>query len=1005
MIPLLANGGDLTILRALATHSFGKWAVTWPESVPENQRPNPGKGREFGYIADLNHPAGRLGRRFARADIAIAAAEYYDGNIIPHTGASNVEKTIDECATRSAGDTTLDREITREGLGAYLPGVDFSAGDIVPVEIWGRILHLQVQRTEKDRVQVGNSIMANLAAAGDKTEELRRALVAERRERLKTGDAITQTANAARADALDAKAAAARAVTKTEFEYAPATDRLTAPSSGWSLAYPADATIIWQRPITHYGDGRTERGTATVITGATGPQGPKGSKGDTGRDGIPGRDGTRLTSTTVTYAASTSGTTAPSSGWQNQPPTAAPGQFVWTKLTITYSDGTTEDAYTVGKIGNTGATGPQGPKGSKGDTGRDGIPGKDGTRLTSTTVTYAASTSGTNAPSQGWQSQPPTAAPGQFVWTRFVWKYSDGTSETGYSVGKIGDTGPRGPQGPKGNTGAQGLRGPQGESVHQVIKLWRWAASKPATPTGANISGWATTQPAYQVGTTLWTTTLTIFSTGRRDYTPVTEEASVSAATAIAAESANNKNRVFYSATGAGSTRGEREGDTWFQYSGTTIVGQWRWTGSSWAPQTIGNQVIANLDAGKITSGIIDARRIAAGSIDATKIKADSISVREINAEALIPQGTSLIAWEVPKPGAAPVPIWWNQGTPQTVGGGDSKHWFHPGGENIFMFTRKTTSPPRRLMKVKPGRIYQLRFWAWAAKPGSRLYIEMRDQNGRHAVRSGTVGPGPGNTYNGVDHNHIWNGRHEQHNAGQGDKYLVNNWEVPTEPTLVESDITFNSDVEYAYLSNFYWNHNGTVTTQYFTGLTLDLDESTQQEINKANSALQSAAMDLMEAQQAYSAKILTAAVDYTDSRAPRQWFFKNTDKKARDPDPGLYRGVTITMHEPYYSTYYRNVDYITVRAPKSAEVDQITAVTVGKNATVKLFRYGASDLLGGANIRLGGQYIESCIITVTYVAASVLPKVSREQHALAAARAEFERKAADLSVLTSRHL
>ncbi|WP_311353773.1 hypothetical protein [Corynebacterium pyruviciproducens] len=359
----------------------------------------------------------------------------------------------------------------------------------------------------------------------------------------------------------------------------------------------------------------------------------------------------------------------------------------------------------------------------------------------------------------------------------------------------------------------------------------------------------------------------------------------------------------------------------------------------------------------------------------------------------------------MPKPGAAPVPIWWNQGAPQTVGGGDSKHWFHPGGENIFMFTRKTTSPPRRLMKVKPGRIYQLRFWAWAAKPGSRLYVEMRDQNGRHAVRSGTVGPGPGNTYNGVDHNHIWNGRHEQHNAGQGDKYLVNNWEVPTEPTLVESDITFNSDVEYAYLSNFYWNHNGTVTTQYFTGLTLDLDESTQQEINKANSALQSAAMDLMEAQQAYSAKILTAAVDYTDSRAPRQWFFKNTDKKARDPDPGLYRGVTITMHEPYYSTYYRNVDYITVRAPKSAEVDQITAVAVGKNATVELFRYGASDLLGGANIRLGGQYIESCIITVTYVAASVLPKVSREQHALAAARAEFERKAADLSVLTSRHL
>ncbi|WP_311353774.1 hypothetical protein [Corynebacterium pyruviciproducens] len=582
MIPLLANGGDLTILRSLATHSFGKWTVTWPESVPENQRPNPGKGREFGYIADLNHPAGRLGRRFARADIAIAAAEYHDGNIIPHTGASNVEKTIDECATRSAGDTTLDREITREGLGAYLPGVDFSAGDIVPVEIWGRILYLQVQRTEEDRVQVGNSLMANLAAAGDKTEELRRALVAERRERLKNGDAITQTVNAARADALEAKTAAARAVTKTEYEYAPAADRLTAPSSGWSLAVPAAATIIWQRPITHYGDGRTERGTATVITGPRGPQGPRG---DTGPDGIPGKDGTRLTSTTVTYAASTSGTSAPTSGWQSQPPTTAPGQFVWTKLSLKYSDGTSENAYTVGKIGNTGATGPQGakgntgntgpqgPKGSKGDTGRDGVPGKDGTRLTSTTVTYAVSTSGTQAPTSGWQSQPPTAAPGQYIWTRFVWKYSDNTSETGYSVGMIGATGPRGPQGTKGNTGPTGPTGPRGAqgakgtagaagvSVVEVVRCWQWSRSKPSQPSGSGFPiEWSTTQPAYQVGATLWTVTATMFSNGQWQWSHVTEEASVSAATAIAAESANNKNRVWYSATGAGSTRGEREG-------------------------------------------------------------------------------------------------------------------------------------------------------------------------------------------------------------------------------------------------------------------------------------------------------------------------------------------------------------------------------------------------------------------------------------------------------------
>lgn len=61
----------------------------------------------------------------------------------------------------------------------------------------------------------------------------------------------------------------------------------------------------------------------------------------------------------------------------------------------------------------------------KGDTGKDGIAGKDGVGLSSTSVTYAASTSASAAPSSGWNTQVPTVAEGSYLWTKTVWKYTD----------------------------------------------------------------------------------------------------------------------------------------------------------------------------------------------------------------------------------------------------------------------------------------------------------------------------------------------------------------------------------------------------------------------------------------------------------------------------------------------------------------------------------------------------------------------------------------------------
>ncbi|MGO0065803.1 phage tail spike protein [Streptococcus suis] len=196
-----------------------------------------------------------------------------------------------------------------------------------------------------------------------------------------------------------------------------------------------------------------------VLDGRDGPKGEKGEPGQRGADGLPGRDGVGIRSTTVTYASSTNGATAPTTGWTAEVPTVAPGNYLWTKTVWTYTDGNTETGYNVSRIGRDG------------NTGRDGIAGKDGVGIRSTTITYGKSTSGTIQPTS-WTAQVPSVPNGQFLWTKTVWAYTDNTSETGYSVAKMGETGPKGeqgatgpqgPAGPKGEPGLQGLQGPKGD--------------------------------------------------------------------------------------------------------------------------------------------------------------------------------------------------------------------------------------------------------------------------------------------------------------------------------------------------------------------------------------------------------------------------------------------------------------------------------------------------------------------------------------------------------------
>lgn len=144
-------------------------------------------------------------------------------------------------------------------------------------------------------------------------------------------------------------------------------------------------------------------------------------KGQTGQDGT----SVTVSSTSVTYQVGASGTTKPTGEWETEIPNVPNGQFLWTKTVVTYSDGKSTEAYSVSY------------KGTNGTNGADGT----SVSITSTSVTYQASTSGTTAPTGTWSATVPNVPNGQYLWTKTVVTYSDGEHTESYSVSYKGTNG------------------------------------------------------------------------------------------------------------------------------------------------------------------------------------------------------------------------------------------------------------------------------------------------------------------------------------------------------------------------------------------------------------------------------------------------------------------------------------------------------------------------------------------------------------------------------------
>lgn len=131
---------------------------------------------------------------------------------------------------------------------------------------------------------------------------------------------------------------AGNGVISTDITYQVGSSGTTTPTGNWLSAIPTvpAGQFLWTRTIWTFSDSTTKTGYSVSKSGET------------------GATGNGISATSINYVASTSGTTVPTSGWTAAIPAVPEGQYLWTRTRLTYTNGNTNESYTVSKQGQKG---------------------------------------------------------------------------------------------------------------------------------------------------------------------------------------------------------------------------------------------------------------------------------------------------------------------------------------------------------------------------------------------------------------------------------------------------------------------------------------------------------------------------------------------------------------------------------------------------------------------------------------------------------------------------
>lgn len=336
-----------------------------------------------------------------------------------------------------------------------------------------------------------------------------------------------------------------RGIASTEVKYQSSQSSTTVPTGEWLTAIPSvqEGWYLWTRTQFTYTDSTVSYGYSVSRQGADGAAGSDGAPGAPGADGKDGANGVGVSGSEVKYQASNSGTTAPTGSWLTSPPSLDAGQYLWTRTTITYTDGKSTVSYSISMKGETGPQGLQGKPGADGQprytwlkyadtptSGMSDLPdGKDyiGLAYNKTTPSESSNYSdytwskivGEQGP-QGVQGIPGPA--GEDGSTLYTWiKYADNSSG-----GEMSDN-PSGKkyiglaynktvptessvasdytwsliQGADGKDGVDGAKGDPGIGVKAVVEQYYLSTSSTAQSGGS----WSANQPEWSEGKYIWT--------------------------------------------------------------------------------------------------------------------------------------------------------------------------------------------------------------------------------------------------------------------------------------------------------------------------------------------------------------------------------------------------------------------------------------------------------------------------------------------------------------------